>query len=211
MALINIFLACFSRRFHLTPGDEKIEVEREVFMKTLILTTLMLSSLNLDAEVLNNQNGEEVSTVVQQIEALTGKKSMNYVSYAKSIVKYAHQYQIDTGALTSLIMTESSFNPHAVSKTGDLGLGQINPRTWVPEFKRVFNEKLDPKKLLTSSDYSIQKTAQILGHIKNNKDPFWIGKYHSKTPSLKMAYFNRIQKNRQASLGLRGQKVAFNE
>ena len=44
---------------------------------------------------------------------------------AESLVDYGHENQLDPRLIAALISKESSFNKHAVSKTGAKGLGQI--------------------------------------------------------------------------------------
>lgn len=134
----------------------------------------------------------QIKIIQDQIITLTGKDLPEYKSYAKSIIKYSKQYKVNPSIVVSIIMTESSFSKSALSSTGDIGLVQINPKIWIPEFKRLFNEDLDVKKLATDSDYAIHKMIQILSYHQCDKDPYWFAKYHSKTPSLKKIYAKRV-------------------
>lgn len=137
----------------------------------------------------------DTKLISNQIASLTAKQSPDQLKIARSIHKYCLMYKIDSKLVLGLIMTESSFNQKAVSSTQDYGIGQINYKIWSKEFKRLNREPLDLKRLKTDSDYAIKRTVEILSILRDSKDPYWIGKYHSKTAKLKKAYYNRIVKN----------------
>lgn len=140
--------------------------------------------------IASGQNDKkEVIEVESMIKSLV--KTKNSYNYAESIVRWSNHYNIDSMLVVALIMTESSFRQDLKSYTGDIGLGQVNPRIWKKEFKRLGRAKLDIKKLSKNYDYNIHKTVEILSILKDNSLN-WIGKYHSKTPSLRSKYFNRI-------------------
>lgn len=155
-------------------------------MKMLIIITVILFGTKSFAKERKTEH------VLKMIEILTESSRPEFNAYAHSIVKWSNKYQIDAKIVVAVIMTESSFISKSKSKTGDLGLGQVNPQVWSAEFLRIYKYRLDTKKLLTDYDYNIQKTVQILALMKNNKDLYWVGKYHSKTPSLKKAYSGRV-------------------
>ena len=156
-------------------------------MKTLILTTLFLIlTVSANAQSLNN--------ILKDISVLTEKEDVSrHHKTAVAIKKYTTMYGIDYRILLGLIMTESTFNQDAVSPTQDFGIGQINYKVWNKEFVRLNKEPLDLKRLKTDVDYAVKRTVEILALLKKNKDPYWVGRYHSKTPSLKKAYFAKIQ------------------
>lgn len=156
-------------------------------MKTLILTSLFLI-LTVSA------NAQSVKHILKDISVLTGKEDVSrYYKTSVAIKKYTTMYGIDYRVLLGLIMTESSFNQGAVSPTQDFGIGQINYKVWQKEFIRLNKEPLDLKRLKTDVDYAVRRTVEILALLKKNKDPYWVGRYHSKTPRLKKAYFAKIQ------------------
>lgn len=156
-------------------------------MKTLLSVLIILSSTPAFAS--------DVDKVLADIKVLTEQEDVaEYRTVAQSLVKYAKAHNMDYRMVLALFMTESSMNQKAVSATGDLGIGQINYDIWQEEFSRLKKAPLDKDKLKKDCDYAIKRTVEILAILKNVKDRKWIAKYHSKTPSLKNAYFKRIDK-----------------
>lgn len=143
----------------------------------------------------NSLKGVKVTVIENQIRFLTKKKDPKYYFFAKSILEHCEKHEVDPSIVVALIMTESSFKVGAKNKhTGDLGLGQINPRVWSVELKRLFGENLDTKRLIKDYDYAIGLTVKILAYHQKTNDPHWVGRYHSKTPSLKVAYAEKVEK-----------------
>lgn len=155
-------------------------------MKNLMILVMVLFSSVAQAET------KDSAEVEGMIKTLTKTSNPQHKAYARSIAKWSKHYGVEPKFVVAVIMTESSFNQKAISKTGDIGLGQINPAVWSVEFKRKYKYRLDTEKLRKDPDYNIQKTAQILAIRKNLQDAHWVGKYHSKTPSLKQAYYGRV-------------------
>jgi soluble lytic murein transglycosylase-like protein len=102
------------------------------------------------------------------------------------------KYKISEDLLIGLVHAESSFKERSVSSTGDIGLGQINPKVWALEFKRLKIE-FNPKRL-KEPKYNLEKTALILTIMKNRypKDPLWYARYHSSTTEFKNKYARNI-------------------
>lgn len=155
-------------------------------MKTLILSlTVLIITVTAQAQSVNG--------ILKDISVLTETKKVSHHTAASvAIKKYTSHYKIDHRIVLGLIMTESSFKQSAVSKTADFGIGQINYKVWSKEFIRLKKEPLDLKRLRTDVDYAIRRTVEILAILKASKDPYWVGRYHSKTPSLKKAYFAKV-------------------
>lgn len=154
-------------------------------MKTLMIMITTVFSYNAFS-----QTATELKT---NIEVLTGKRNPAYAGIARSVYIHSKQKGVDPNVVLAILMTESTFNQFAVSSTGDYGIGQINPKVWSVEFKRLKRKPLNEAKLKTSTDYAVARTVEILAIVKKEDDPYWIGRYHSKTPSLKKAYYDRVQ------------------
>jgi hypothetical protein len=139
--------------------------------------------------------GSDLDKVLADIKVLTEQQNVEaYRPVAKSLLKYTKVHNMDYRVVLALFMTESSMQQNAVSATGDLGIGQINYEIWQEEFLRLKKAPLDKVKLKKDTDYAIKRTVEILSILKNAKDKQWVAKYHSKTPSLKKAYYQRINK-----------------
>ena len=134
---------------------------------------------------------QSVGQIESMIRVVTGKKKAQYKEYAQSIAAWSKHYKVDPRVVVAIIMTESSFNQSAVSYTGDVGLGQVNPQIWKKEFRRM-GEKLDVPRLSNDYDYNIQKTVQILSLMRSDSDELWIAKYHSNTPIHKIPYYASV-------------------
>lgn len=155
-------------------------------MKTLIILTASLFSLN----ALSHSLIENAMTVLAQKKELTPTQK----KASKAIFKYSKEYGVDYKIILGIMMTESSLNQNAVSHTEDYGIGQINYKMWSIEFKRLKKDPLNKEKLIHDVDYAVKRTTEILAILKKTNDPLWFARYHSKTPSKKIAYFNKVQK-----------------
>lgn len=154
-------------------------------MKTLIITIILASA--------TTAVGQTVSELKNDIELLTGKSSPAHDIIAASVLVHSKKKNINPKVVLAILMTESTFNQDAVSATGDYGIGQINPKVWSQEFVRLKKKPLNEARLKSCVDYAISRTVEILSIVKKEEDPFWIGRYHSKTPSLKKLYYGRVQ------------------
>lgn len=156
-------------------------------LKIKMMTLILCSVFSFTAKANN------VELVLKDIGTLMETSEVDkFRPVAKAILKHSKAYNIDYKIVLALIMTESTFRQGAVSSTGDLGIGQINYKVWSKEFARLKKNPLNKEKLKTDSDYAIKRTVEILAILKCKKDPLWVAKYHSKTPSLKKAYYQRI-------------------
>lgn len=63
----------------------------------------------------------------KKIPAVRGKKAEHL--FRSIIFRIAHRHRVDPAMVQAIIMAESSFNPHAVSKRGAVGLMQLMPNT----------------------------------------------------------------------------------
>lgn len=125
-------------------------------------------------------------------------RAAEVVSLANSINVCAESRKLDPMVMVAIIEKESGFRkglkacwPHAKKPgviTCDRGLAQVN-ELWIRKWK------LDEDRLQNDSTYNVCVQARILAAIKKESgstDPNWVGRYHSKTPSKKLRYMNKI-------------------
>lgn len=160
-------------------------------MKTLLIILTLVTASVSNAQV------KPVRDLASKIAVLVGSEDTEHNIIAHSVYIHSKANGIDATLVIAILMTESTFNQSAVSSTGDLGIGQINPKVWGAELKRLKRKPLDIKRLKKDMDYAVARTVEILSIVKKDSDPYWVGRYHSKTPSLKKAYFVRVQKQLQ--------------
>lgn len=105
------------------------------------------------------------------------------------IYKAAAKHNLDAQDLIRIAYLESSFKVDAIrvnkNKTVDFGLFQINSVHWSTTCKGLDIFKVDG---------NINCAAKLLKMHKKHEttDMHWIGRYHSKTPSLKVKYANKV-------------------
>ncbi len=111
----------------------------------------------------------------------------------KLIARVAHAHGIDSQDLIAIAAIESRFDSNArrvnTNGTVDIGMFQVNSVQWDTKCKG-----LD----VFSLEGNAECAARILeGHKRHAaSDPAWIARYHSKTPSKKLAYFNKLMAER---------------
>jgi hypothetical protein len=113
---------------------------------SLLFTIVLFSSVdNATGEVLYRYLDETGAQVLTNIPPVAAAHNMTVIGEARSygadsaqektvsidqiIEKYARNYQLDPFLIRSIIATESSFNPRAVSPKGAQGLMQLMPAT----------------------------------------------------------------------------------
>lgn len=107
-----------------------------------------------------------------------------------------HKYKIEPQIVVAIIDTESSFNPDAVSTSGDLSIAQVNVDVWNKEFLRMNLDLIETEKLKADQAYSLEVMAQILNILKTRygkKDRRWYARYHSKTKKHKRDYLTKLE------------------
>lgn len=99
-------------------------------------------------------------------------------------------YTIPEVDLYSIAYVESTLNPNTkprynVNNTVDVGLFQINSKHWDTTCKEFNVFKLKG---------NVMCAAKLIKmHEKNaTTDAYWIGRYHSKTPSKKRSYIKKL-------------------
>lgn len=135
------------------------------FLLTVILTLLVAMGANADA-------GPDYDTM-------------------KLINRVARQYGIDSQALVRIAHVESHFNQKAMRSnrngTVDIGMFQVNSVHWDTTCQGID---------IFTLEGNARCAALILKmHQKHApKDRNWLGRYHSKTPSLKTKYMKLLKK-----------------
>jgi len=168
-------------------------------MKKLILTMISLFAICITQTQAWPESPKDLASLqIDQLEAtiygmgyLKGKNGHNI---AQALYFRGKQHKIDPRVMVAIIAVESSFRQDAVSPTGDISLAQINPKTWGKEFKRLKRSPLDSKLTKSDETYAIDRLGEILSILKSNHkhQMNWFGYYHSKTPSLRDDYSNKI-------------------
>lgn len=109
----------------------------------------------------------------------------------KAIYWAAKYHKVDARKLVRIAIIESGIDHKAyrVNKNGteDKGMFQLNT---------VAIERYCPKVRAMNLYDNAQCAAKILASIKKNKsreDPYWVGRYHSSTPSRKVNYVQKLK------------------
>lgn len=88
------------------------------------------------------------------------------------IIKYSVLYNIDPLLAVAVVLEESHFNADAISSTGDVGLFQLNSRT----FKQYSREQLlDPK---LNIKLGIKYLAEVREKSVYKKDLLWLNGFN---------------------------------
>ncbi len=136
-------------------------------MKTFIILIFLIGSMPAQADVIEAPSVEVLKTIYQA----------------------AKQFKVDAQDLIKIAFVESSFKVDArrvnTNGTVDFGMFQINSVHWSKECN-AFN--------IFSLQGNAQCAAKLLSIAKKHADTdvHWTGRYHSKTPSLKVAYAQKL-------------------
>lgn len=164
-----------------------------IFMLSFVV---LVASAGSGAVADSGFNNSAVESVSGKIRKLGFKDSASTRKIAFYVNQESSRHEISPGLILAMMKVESSFNQNAVSASGDISVAQINIKTWNQEFKRLNRRLIDSKRLKGDPAYAIARMAEILSIIKakrvNDKD--WYSVYHSKTPSIRMAYLKRVKK-----------------
>ncbi len=101
----------------------------------------------------------------------TIQRSLYPIHYQELVEKYSEEYGLDTTLLYSIINTESSFQPDAVSSVGARGLMQLTSDTfdWVKsrlgeDESLTFDSMFDPETNIRFGSYLI---SYLIGRFQN--------------------------------------------
>lgn len=157
-------------------------------MKGLLLITLLVASNNAAA-------GDRYIALKAKINELALANGFKVgPEVVEAIARASKAYDVDAMNLTAIGIIESGLGKYTTSKKNrngsfDKGVFQINTVNWpkCPEFK------------LDTLEGNAFCAAKLLSQIKptNHYD---LAEYHSKTPSKKEAYFQKIAKVFQANV-----------
>lgn len=148
---------------------------------------------DLEFEIKKDEVLESIRNVVKPY--IKDEKKLNNI--VEAIYESSQSRKVDYALFLSILKVETTtFNQNAVSSSGDISVAQIKSEVWKDEFARLGKEPLDVEKLKTDSTYAIDRMGEILEmHTKlKEKDPYWYARYHSKTPSRKLKYAIKVQK-----------------
>ncbi len=138
-------------------------------------------------------------------------KSKNKVRQIRKIVKYSEKNGLDSYEMLAIALTESSFNPKAVSTTGAVGLFQIMCKYWAKPlgYKSIDKCKQDlfnPEKniaagahVLTTYRNGYQQCKGSLAYRCYYAGPFWYRRGPKLTKKI-VAYEKKVLENRDALL-----------
>ncbi|EOB3708474.1 lytic transglycosylase domain-containing protein [Escherichia coli] len=112
-------------------------------------------------------------------------------------------HHIEPEILLSIISVEGGrVGAVSVNKNGseDLGIMQINTHAWLPLVSNTFfagNQQIANEKLTNDGCFNIYVGTWILSKaISEENGDVWegVGKYHSKTPTYKYKYIEKVKK-----------------
>ncbi len=109
----------------------------------------------------------------------------------KAVATAAAAHHVPRRILAAIIMQESSNGRNTKSRTGDLGVGQISPRTadWLG---------FDKRRLVADIEYNIDCAASYLAYLKKRHAPTepkrWFLRYHSSNLVLQFKYKTALRR-----------------
>lgn len=144
-------------------------------MKTLLVLIILISV---------QAKGEDLASNVRNLAKANGFKASDRV--AAAIANASIAYRVDAMELTAIAIVETGLGKYSKPRTNpngtvDRGLFQIN----TVNYSRCVEYNLD------SPEGSALCAAKLLSSIKRVR-PDYMGVYHSKTPSKKAKYMEKI-------------------
>jgi soluble lytic murein transglycosylase-like protein len=179
---------------------------KEIFMKIIILTVLVLTSFVSQANGLDLfVNSKKYSnTIANKLPNYEVELKKNIHLYTDVAIKVAHELEIDYKLVLAVIWTESHFKSEAKSKVGAKGLMQIMPKTR----KSLLKDMKNFNSILTShlkSGLSYKELEDII------LGSYYLKKLHKKfnNTELTIIAYNmgptwvQIQLNNNRSIGVK--------
>lgn len=105
--------------------------------------------------------------LIVPISSIRGERMMK-IMIIKMITMYSLQYGIDPKIAISVAAVESGFNPNAIGITQDIGIFQLNPKSF-PDYTK--KQLLDPE---TNIVLGIKYLAKMKKECKYKDDNEWL-------------------------------------
>ena len=172
-------------------GNSLYEEEKGTMKKILVsaLTLLLLCAVGSPTTAMTLEQAKK-----QQVEAAL--KGPHGQQIKTSVSKYSKQYGVDKKLIHAIILTESGYNPKAVSVCGATGLGQLMPSTF--KARNVGSNIYD---IDQNTHATVKHYAGLLARAKGN--PYialaaynagfgYIDKYKGQVPPSIKPYVNKV-------------------
>ena len=150
-------------------------------------------------------NRLDIDSLCQKTHQVNIKRTVNkslrkkYKKYdkviLKTVVRVAKKYNFDPFFLLAVISGESSFNPHIVGTSGEIGLMQIRPTTaaWIA---KKFKLKFKGAKSLKNPKINIQIGAAYLAYLRDKfeqESQLYLAAYNMGATNVKRAMRKKIK------------------
>jgi len=157
----NIVL--FAVTFLMIDHIKKLDSEKEELIKNSVELIAFTEEKNREIERLNKKINK--FAMISYRDKMVKKKYPAFSKIVEVVYKKSRAYGFEPDLIMSLIYTESSFKPKAVSSHGAYGLMQVNYSVWKDELQ------LDASKLF-NIEYNIEMGLKILKRYydKSNGD-----------------------------------------
>ncbi len=128
---------------------------------------------------------EEIEQLASSLGTTAGLKDADEsFLFAFLITKWSREFGFDPWEVAAVALTESQFNPRAVSSKDARGLMQIHAPTW--SMDDYFNV-----------EKNIKKAVQILYMYRNSQPGGYLKRYYGDTGEGGVQYTNKVKDNKQ--------------
>lgn len=123
---------------------------------------------------------------------MLGESEYKFVNFREHLKQACKQYKVSYNDMIKIAYIESTFRIDALNKnrngTIDVGLFQINTVNHKSCAERGYD-------VYTLKGNIYCAVYIVAGHKKYKRfDKHWLGRYHSKTPSKKLAYITKLER-----------------
>lgn len=184
MFVIIICLIIYS--FVINLKCKKIKIK--VIKQSEVITKLNNENQRLKEKLNRCQNSKFTKETEKKLVAWILRYDKAYPKLAYNIVSYLKEKSPHPLLTLAIIATESSFITQSTSRTGAIGLMQVQPQYWLKELKEkgiVDNKKelYDPIKNIMAGEYIINKYLDECGSLEGAISKYFTGKCKSKKSS----------------------------